>query len=61
MEHLVTLAVLAVAVVLAVGFYSFWRGGEFSRNYSNKLMRLRVLMQAVAVLIIMITLYMSGR
>ena len=61
MEHLVTLATIAVACVLAVGLYSLWRGGDFSRNYSNRLMRLRVLLQAVAVAIIMLTLYLSGR
>jgi hypothetical protein len=56
---LVGIATLAVAVVLAVGLYSLWRGGEFSRSYSNKLMRLRIAAQFVAILVIMGVLYFS--
>ena len=46
-------AVTAVAVVLAFGIYALFRGGDFGRSYSNKLMRLRVLMQAVAIAVLM--------
>lgn len=42
----------AVAIVLALGIYTLFRGGDFARSYSNKLMRLRVLMQAIAVAIL---------
>jgi hypothetical protein len=34
---------LAVLTVLALGFYALFRGGEFGRRWSNKLMQLRVL------------------
>ena len=43
---------IAVAVTLAMGFYSLFRGGQFGRTWSNKLMRLRVALQFTAILII---------
>lgn len=48
----VPIALFAVFATLCVGVYSLFRGGEFSRSYSNKLMRLRVVLQFVAVLIL---------
>ncbi|MFZ1989181.1 MAG: twin transmembrane helix small protein, partial [Alphaproteobacteria bacterium] len=50
---------LAVLAVLIAGLYSMWRGGEFSRKWSNKLMRLRVMLQAVAIVIIMIGFFFA--
>jgi hypothetical protein len=58
---LVGIATAAVAVVLLIGLYSLWRGGEFARTNSNKLMRLRVLLQAIAILIIMLVVAFSNR
>jgi hypothetical protein len=52
-SYLIPAALIAVAAVLAVGIYSLFRGGEFGRSYSNKLMRLRVVMQALAIAILM--------
>ena len=46
-------ALAAVFLTLCVGIYSLFRGGEFGRSYSNKLMRLRVVLQFVAVIVIM--------
>ncbi|MHB2205893.1 twin transmembrane helix small protein [Methylobacterium sp. CM6257] len=48
---LVLIACLAVALVLFLGLANMMRGG--SANLSQKLMRLRVLLQFVAILIIM--------
>jgi hypothetical protein len=56
---LVPLAVIAVAVVLVLGLVNMMRGG--SPQTSQKLMRLRVLMQFVAIIIIMITIWAMGR
>ena len=56
---IVGLAVLSVAVVLCLGLYTLWVGGDTARTWSNKLMRIRVLAQAVAVVIIMAVLYFS--
>ncbi len=59
MKVAVIIACLAVLVVLILGLYSMWRGGDFSRKWSNKLMRLRVALQAVAIVIIMIGFFLS--
>ena len=52
LDIVIYIALAAVAVTLAFGIYSLYRGGDFSRSYSNKLMRLRVLMQFIAVVIL---------
>jgi hypothetical protein len=46
-------ACLAVLAVLMVGVFGFARGGEFNRKYANKIMRLRLLLQFIAVLLIL--------
>jgi hypoxia induced protein len=56
---LVPLGLGAVAVVLLLGLINMMRGG--SANVSQRLMRLRVLLQFVALVIIMITLALMGR
>jgi hypothetical protein len=43
------LFMVATLVTLGVGIVGMGQGGEFNRRYSNKLMRLRVLFQALAV------------
>jgi hypoxia induced protein len=52
-SFLIPAALTAVVVVLAFGIYALFRGGDFGRSYSNKLMRLRVVMQAVAIAVLM--------
>ena len=50
-------AIVACFLVLAVllfGIFSFSRGGEFNRKYSNKIMRIRIVAQVVAVVLILI-------
>jgi NADH:ubiquinone oxidoreductase subunit 6 (subunit J) len=56
---LVPIAVIAVAIVLVFGLVNMMRGG--SPQTSQKLMRLRVLMQFVAIIIIMIAIWAMGR
>jgi hypothetical protein len=51
---LIVIALIAVLIVLLVGMISMFRGGEFNKRYGNKLMRLRVLVQGVAVVLIVI-------
>ena len=46
-------ALIAVFLTLCVGIYSLFRGGDFARSHSNKLMRLRVALQFVAVIVLM--------
>ena len=52
-SYLIPIALAAVVIVLGVGIYALFRGGDFGRSYSNKLMRLRVVMQAVAIAVLM--------
>ncbi len=52
-DIIILLAVAAVAVTLGFGLYSLYRGGPYARSNSNRLMRLRVMLQAVAVLLLM--------
>lgn len=51
----------ATLLVLCVGIYAMFRGGSFNRSYSNKLMRLRVLLQFITIVIAMAALYLSGK
>ena len=58
-QYLVPIAIGAVAVVLVLGLINMMRGG--SPNTSQRLMRLRVLLQFVAVVVIMLTVWAMGR
>ena len=51
---LIILSMIAVFVVLAVGIVGMLRGGDFNRRYGNKLMRLRVATQGLAILLIVL-------
>jgi hypothetical protein len=55
-DLLITFSLLAVLTSLGFGIYALFRGGDFGRSYSNKLMRLRVVLQFVAV-IVLVTAY----
>ena len=59
MKILVAIAIGCVALVLCLGLYTLWKGGDTARSWSNKLMRIRVLAQAIAIVIIMTVLYFS--
>ena len=56
---LLPIALGAVALVLLMGLVNMMRGG--SANTSQKLMRLRVLLQFVAIVIIMFTIWVMAR
>lgn len=60
-DLLIPAALLAVATTLAVGIYALFRGGDFGRSYSNKLMRLRVVLQAVAIVVLVAALLWRER
>jgi hypothetical protein len=51
-------AVGAVAVVLVFGLLNMMRGG--SPNTSQKLMRLRVLLQFIAIVVIMVAIWVKS-
>jgi hypothetical protein len=54
---LILLAIAGVTITLGFGIYSLYRGGDYARSNSNKLMRLRVVMQATAVVLLMLGLW----
>ena len=58
-QYLVPIAIGAVAIVLVLGLINMMRGG--SPNTSQKLMRMRVLLQFVAIIVIMATIWVMGR
>ncbi|MCS6626992.1 twin transmembrane helix small protein [Roseibacterium beibuensis] len=56
-DILIVLAILAVAVTLAFGIRSLYQTGPEARSRSNKLMRLRVALQALAVALLVIAMW----
>ncbi len=56
---LIPLAVAGVVIVLGLGLYNLMRGGN--PNRSQSLMRMRILIQFIAVVLIVTALYIAGR
>jgi hypothetical protein len=54
-HYMVPIAIGAVAIVLVLGLFNMMRGG--SPNTSQTLMRWRVILQFVAIIVIMATIY----
>ncbi len=50
---IVVIAVLTVLVILMVGIGGFAKGGDFNRKHANRIMRYRIIAQAIAVVIIL--------
>lgn len=55
-----TLAVVAVAIILLLGVGTFGKGGEFNRKHANRIMRWRIGAQFVAVLLILLFVWLRG-
>jgi len=60
-SYLIPLALAAVTLVLAFGIYALFRGGDYGRSWSNRLMRLRVVLQAVAIAVLMGAVWWRAR
>lgn len=58
--YIVVGAVLLVLIILMIGLGSFTSGGEFNRKYANKLMRMRIIAQALAVGLILLYIALRG-
>ena len=56
---MLALAMLAVLATLGIGLFSMVKGGEFNKKYGNKLMRLRVFLQGLALALFALVL-LSG-
>jgi nitrogen fixation-related uncharacterized protein len=54
---LILVAILAVTVTLGFGLWSLHRGGDADRSRSNRLMRLRVGLQAVAIVLLCVGMW----
>lgn len=58
---LIPVALVAVLIALGFGLYTLFRGGDFNRSWSNKAMRLRVVLQFVAILVLVAAFYWRSR
>ena len=54
---LIVFACLTVLIVLMIGIGGFSRGGSFNKKYANKIMRLRIILQAIAIMLIILFVY----
>ena len=54
------LACLVVLVVLMTGIGGFAKGGDFNRKHANRIMRYRIIAQAVAIGLILLFVALRG-
>ena len=59
MQIILVLFMVATLAVVVVGVIAMAINGKLNRNHSNKLMRLRVLFQALAILIFVIIVLLA--
>ena len=57
---LLIVALVAVLGVLFLGLFSMARGGEFNKKHGNRLMRLRVVMQGAALVLLALAMLSSS-
>ena len=58
---LIPLGLAGTAIVLAIGIYSLAKGGAFAKENSNRLMRLRIMAQAITIAVMLLFLLLIGR
>ena len=58
---LLAIALAGVLLVLIIGLIAMARGGEFNRKYGNKLMRARVALQAFAVVLFLLFVFVASK
>ncbi|MCV2872250.1 twin transmembrane helix small protein [Defluviimonas sp. WL0050] len=54
-------ACFVVLIILMIGIGGFAKGGDFNRKHANRIMRYRIIAQAVAVVLILMFVFLSGR
>ena len=59
--YVIAIAMLAVLAILATGIGGFAKGSEWNRKHGNRMMRWRLIAQAVAVALIMLFVWLGGR
>ncbi|MEE9426649.1 MAG: twin transmembrane helix small protein [Paracoccaceae bacterium] len=57
---LVAVAVFSVLVVLMIGIGGFAKGGDFNRKHANRIMRYRIIAQAIAIAAILLFIFLRG-
>ncbi|WP_375201464.1 twin transmembrane helix small protein [Hyphococcus sp.] len=58
---LIPIGLGVTAVILGIGIYSLAKGGTFAKENSNKLMRMRIMAQAVTIALMMLFLWLIGK
>lgn len=56
-DYLIPVALGAVFLTLCFGIYTLFRGGDFSRSWSNKAMRFRVVAQFIVVVLLVTAMW----
>jgi len=59
LPYLIGLCLLAVVATLFTGLISMTKGGDFNKRYGNKLMRLRVILQAATIALFMVYILLT--
>ena len=59
MQIILVLFMIATLVVVVVGVIAMAVNGKLNKNHSNKLMRFRVLFQAVAILVFVLLIWLA--
>ncbi len=57
LDAAIPIALGVVFLVLCFGIYALFRGGDFGRSWSNRAMRMRVVAQFIAILILIAALW----
>lgn len=56
-NYLIPAALVIVFATLCFGIYALFRGGDFGRSWSNRAMRMRVVAQFVAIIILVAAMW----
>lgn len=56
-DYLIPVALGVVFLTLCFGIYTLFRGGDFSRSWSNKAMRFRVVAQFIVVVLLVTAMW----
>ena len=59
MQIILVLFMAATLVIVVIGVLAMAVNGKLNKNHSNKLMRLRVLFQAIAILVFVILVWLA--
>lgn len=60
-QIIVLIALLITLGILLTGVIGMARGGKFNQKYGNKLMRMRVIAQFSALMLMMLFAFLSGK